>query len=217
MGRRSILTKELRDEFCSLVTTTLTFEDCCRSLRIAESTFYLWMEKGREGREALERGEKLVHGQKKFVRFLDAVEDAKAMAKERLISVIAQGAEDNPEDAKWLLIKRYPAEFGDNTKVTIEGELNAALDKLEEQLPRETFILVARVLAGQPGPRKSPKAPGGHGDAGGSGAPPGVDSGGNPGLPAAPPPAAANQRPAENHQGGEGPHRRPHAPAPWED
>lgn len=55
-----------------------------------------------------------------FDVFQEAKHFNKGALKERLISIIYEGAQHNTKDAKWLLERLYPEEFGKQTKQIIE-------------------------------------------------------------------------------------------------
>ena len=73
MGRPTTLNQDKIDAVCTWLHAGYFVEDAARMAKIPKSTFYSWMEKGKEHKERLERT--------LYVEFLDSIEVARAQAK----------------------------------------------------------------------------------------------------------------------------------------
>lgn len=101
LGRPSKLTPELQSEIVLLVKGGNYIETACAMAGISRSTYYDWMEKGKQST-----------GSNRFTEFRDAVEKAKAWAEARDVAIISRHAEKVWRAAAWLLERKYPKRWG---------------------------------------------------------------------------------------------------------
>jgi hypothetical protein len=102
---------------------------------VQPQTFRLWMERGLMQKSGIYRD------------FRMAVEEAGFQSEERLVGIIANSALDSWDAAAWLLERKWPARWGQRVQVTVEMELQKAMDKLRRHLPPKEFDKVLEALA----------------------------------------------------------------------
>ena len=111
VGRPSKLTDELQDEIVSYLKTGNYVETVCALVGISKSTFYSWLNKGKNSTRSNE-----------YSRFADAVEHAQAWAEARLVALISKQAEKAWQAAAWLLERQHPSKWSRNRKEERETE-----------------------------------------------------------------------------------------------
>lgn len=105
-GRRTKLTPERVKRLCQAIATGATFEIACKYAGIGQTTFYAWLRKAREARDAGVESE--------YDAVLQGVEDAESKAALRWLTVINKAASEQEDwrPAAWCLERRYPEEYG---------------------------------------------------------------------------------------------------------
>jgi hypothetical protein len=99
MGRRTKLTKKIKDQICEILAKGATQKMAFDSVGVSHGSFYAWLKKGEAGKE------------KKYVDFLEAVKKAEAQGKIRMLEEI-RGAVDRCWRANaWILERRWPEEW----------------------------------------------------------------------------------------------------------
>lgn len=93
--------------------------------------------------------------------FSDAVHEALAYAEVNASASVAKAMQKQWQAAAWYLERRNPREWGPRIKVTLEQELDAAIERLEAVLPPEQFEAAVRALVGEPGSIAPPAPRGG--------------------------------------------------------
>jgi transposase-like protein len=73
LGQPPLLNAQLQKQICTAIADGCVIRDVCRSLNISKSSYYNWMQRGRDG----ETGDDV---EPNYVEFLDAVTRAKAKA-----------------------------------------------------------------------------------------------------------------------------------------
>lgn len=97
MARQLKLDDELRDRIALLIRAGVTVEIAAQAAGIAESTFYEWMERGRDAQSG------------QFREFYEAIEQARGEAESTRVVQIAQAANRGSwQAAAWMLERRYP-------------------------------------------------------------------------------------------------------------
>jgi transposase-like protein len=124
VGAPSILTDELQQKLCSLLSIGTSIEDACTECGISDSTFHKWKQRALEKKE------------RKYLQFLQAVDKAKVQSKLKCLITMdkqANGANAVYKDGKlvkpaieadwraaaWLLERRFPQEFGKRDQVKV--------------------------------------------------------------------------------------------------
>lgn len=136
--------------------------DSFRRGGIAQRTGYVWMERGRLVRGALDEDASapVAPEDYPYLEFFDGVEKARLEAKERLMTVVTNDVIDNVESAKWLLVKKWPAEFGDRVQLTIDAELEGFLADCELELDADVYqkllVIAARRVSSEEAIRAHP-------------------------------------------------------------
>jgi hypothetical protein len=104
-GRPTKLTDELQAEIVNYLKTGNYIETACALAGISKSTFYSWLNKGKNSTRT-----------NKYSRFTDAVERAQAWAEARLVALISKKAEKTWQAAAWLLERKHPSKWSRNRK-----------------------------------------------------------------------------------------------------
>jgi transposase len=139
VGKPLKLTDELQDKLCGLLRVGVTIEDACTECGICRDTFQKWQAR------ALEKEEPL------FLKFLHAVDRAKAQSKIRSLIRMDKAAVGDWRADAWLLERRFPDEFGKRDQVKVhqaeKGEefrppgshakLLAHIDYLEQEYQKD--------------------------------------------------------------------------------
>ena len=120
-GRPTKLTPELEAAICESVALAIPNKYAAEEAGINESTFELWMRKGREGRAP-------------YAAFYKAVTRARARAVKSLTVRVLGGGKGSSGSA-WLLERRFANDYGPRQKVELSedpdkplGNIRAALD-----------------------------------------------------------------------------------------
>lgn len=162
MTRKTGPTEEVTKAICEAIEVGLGLADSFMKSGIGARTGYVWKERGRLGREALQADADapVAPEDMRYVEFFDKLEAARLGAKERLLTIVSNDAVDNAESAKWLLMKKWPREFGDRVQVTIDAELEGFLEDCERELEPEVFqrllVIAARRVSSEEAVRAHP-------------------------------------------------------------
>ena len=114
MGRPTSLTKDKIVLVCTWLHAGYFVEDAARMAKIPKSTFYNWLDKGREDREA---GEESI-----YAEFLDAVEIARAEAEGIFLSSIRNAATRGVWHAAAWWMERSFAKWSKDQNIKISGD-----------------------------------------------------------------------------------------------
>jgi hypothetical protein len=102
---------------------------------VQSATMRSWLERGAMQKSGI------------YHDFRLAVEEAGFQSEERLVGIIANSALERWDAAAWLLERKWPARWGQRVQVTVEMELQKAMDKLRKHLPPKDFDKVLEALA----------------------------------------------------------------------
>jgi hypothetical protein len=96
-GRRTLLCAKLQKQICGYLSDCCTIRTACEATGISESSFYLWVEKGEEGRST-------------YKEFSEAVTRARGRAKARIVRSLL-------DEKDWrarleVLARVFPDEYG---------------------------------------------------------------------------------------------------------
>lgn len=137
-GRPTSLTPQTQTVITEALTKGMTLKRALEVAGIAESTYWAWQRRAREGEEP-------------FCSFAEAVTHARAKCQEELLDLIQIAAIEpkNWRAAAWILERRYPDEWGETVKHTVREEvakeLGAFLAACRDQLPHEVWERVRGV------------------------------------------------------------------------
>lgn len=146
IGQPTKLTQEFQDQLVNLLERGQAGEVAAQHLGIHPATFYLWMERGRNGES------------KALVSFFDAVTRARATGEAALLEIISKKAhgpapakkgderKTSAEWAAWLLIHRWRGRYSDRGNAQLEDGVAAVVNRLRGEFAKEPEIL-ARIFA----------------------------------------------------------------------
>ncbi|MFO0658897.1 MAG: hypothetical protein U0165_03550 [Polyangiaceae bacterium] len=121
-------TPEVSAKICAAIRDGHTFEDSARLAGISKTTFHRWMRRGkREGELSALRS------------FRVDVEKATLDARVTLVSIIWEASKRDWRAAAWFLERRYPEEYGKQTRVEHSGP-NGAPVPLSATLARVVVL-----------------------------------------------------------------------------
>lgn len=146
-GRPTKLTPELIDQVVEELEEGFPLSVAAARVCVGESTLRRWLQDGRE-----EDGSQL---EKALVM---AVQAASAVGHRKLVRTLVQAAEIDPNQARWLLERRWPEDWGRRDVLTVSNEEKPAdLQMLREVLGKRIDALVAARAVEAP-PPEEPKA-----------------------------------------------------------
>ena len=117
MGRPSTLTQDKIDMICQWLHAGYFVEDAARMAKVPKSTFYSWMEKGKEHREA---GEDTL-----YTEFLDSIEHARAQAEGIFLASIRNAATRGVWQAAAWWMERSFAKWSKSQDIKLTGDNDA--------------------------------------------------------------------------------------------
>lgn len=139
-GRPSKLTATLRAQVAKFIEEGQFAVDACAAVGIGQSTFMTWKAKG----EGQAKGQ--------YRDFLSAIEAAEAARRRGLMTKLKKASDDPKhwQAATWVLTHTDPGKFAPQLRVHVEGELNSALDRLEQEFKNEpeTWARILAAIAG---------------------------------------------------------------------
>jgi len=114
IGRPTKWTQELQDLVCENIMAGNFDNVSAEAAGLRYATFKDWMQRG-EGADPTRKPKE------PFVSFAAAVRKARNEAQARLVQIIANSAITRSDDAKWLLERRWPKEWGSKSEMTLKG------------------------------------------------------------------------------------------------
>jgi hypothetical protein len=119
MGRHCLLTEEVQKRITDAIRVGNTDECAAEQAGIAARTHWYWMKRGEDARQNKENNGGRSN---KFLRYLQAVERARAQAEGFHVAVVAQAAQrgDAKVSLEWLR-RRRPKDW--NPKEAVEAEV----------------------------------------------------------------------------------------------
>lgn len=109
MGRRTKLTPELIEQAAKLISQGNYAQTVFQMLGIPESTWYGWLQRGRESER-----------RNVYSEFSEAVKKAEAAAELRAVSGIVAAGRRNWTAFAWYLERKYPDRWGRRDKIQQE-------------------------------------------------------------------------------------------------
>ncbi len=111
-GRRCKLTPELQDRIVELIRAGNYIETVCQAVGIGKTTFYRWLERGRNSKT--KKG--------KFWEFWNAIKKAESEAEAFYLDQIRKAAvEGRWQAAAWYLERKYPDRWGRKDRHELSG------------------------------------------------------------------------------------------------
>jgi hypothetical protein len=115
-GKPTKLTPKTVEAICEGIEMGMDYKHAAMRARVSYSSFNSWMQQGRAVREAIEEaGEKGVEvstADKRYLNFLEAVEEANAEAMAYHLDNLESHSRAQPQVSQWLLERRFPETFG---------------------------------------------------------------------------------------------------------
>jgi hypothetical protein len=124
-GRKSALTKEVKESICATLSAAGTIEDAAIHAGVNDSTVYAWLAKG----------ERQATGP--YRDFLEAVKKAKAQRRIALEAGIRKHGSKNWQALAWLLERTEPKRYAQRVRVHVEEELSDAIERLKRAFADE--------------------------------------------------------------------------------
>lgn len=110
LARKTKLSRKLIQEAENLIKLGNYNVTVCQYLGIGETTWYRWLQEGREAERGLKR------------EFWEAIKRAESHAEIRNVQVIQQAGQDNWQASAWYLERKFPDKWG--RKDRLEAELS---------------------------------------------------------------------------------------------
>ena len=111
---RTKLTPFVRKRISELIEQGMPPYRAAIAVGVTAPTFYRWRDLGERARENNGHG-----GENPYLLFVNEIEQSEARFIERNVARIDRAAEKDTENAKWMLERRYPSEFGKRVEVEI--------------------------------------------------------------------------------------------------
>lgn len=108
IGRPSLLDKAITDKLASILRIGVYRETACVLVNISKQTFYNWIDRAEQDREAGRSTE--------FTNFLDAIEKAEAEAEFGALATV-RGGKNNWTANAWFLERKMPRKYGRREEV----------------------------------------------------------------------------------------------------
>lgn len=136
MARPSKLTPRVRIAICEAIGIGAHRELSARYAGVCVETLYRWLREARQELDRRQKGEEPNAENNRYVKFLQAVEDAEANAGIGWAQVVDKAAQQDPAWAWRMLKLRFPDGFHETDRQDI-NLLNVDVEKLsDEQLER---------------------------------------------------------------------------------
>lgn len=137
-----LLTDEVHDRIVGTLRLGNYVEHAASYAGISRGTLYNWLKKGDEAREKRDNGIELDEVEERYARFSEDVDNARATAVVRNVSIIQQAAQTNWQAAGWWLERTAPQHFGRQVRTELSGpnqgpvQVNVSRDELIEEINR---------------------------------------------------------------------------------
>ena len=104
-------------------------DDACAYAGIAESTYYLWMERGRRAAAALAAGETPKPADAPYVEIMESASRARSAAVVRNVNFINRAASEGTwQAAAWWLERTRPDKFGRRLATELSGPAGGPIE-----------------------------------------------------------------------------------------
>lgn len=140
--RKSKLTPEIQEQFCSLISNNSHFATACKAIGIAENSIRSWIKAGAD--EMADDGVTVVRfAREPFRTFRIEVEKAQAIAELVLVDEVRKGGW---KGAAWLLSRRYGERWREQKQLEMVGAGGSTL------IPATPAIILVQNTSGQQAP-----------------------------------------------------------------
>lgn len=137
-----LLTDEVHDRIVGTLRLGNYVEHAASYAGISRGTLYNWLKKGDEARSKRENGAELDEIEERYAKFSKDVDNARAAAVVRNVSIIQQAAQTNWQAAGWWLERTAPQHFGRQMRTEVSGpnqgpvQVAVSRDELIEEINR---------------------------------------------------------------------------------
>jgi AcrR family transcriptional regulator len=137
-----LLTDEVHDRIVGTLRLGNYVEHAASYAGISRGTLYNWLKKGDEARAKRENGAELDEVEERYARFSEDVDNARATAVVRNVSIIQQAAQTNWQAAGWWLERTAPQHYGRQMRTEVSGpnqgpvQVSVSRDELIEEINR---------------------------------------------------------------------------------
>ena len=137
-----LLTDEVHDRIVGTLRLGNYVEHAASYAGISRGTLYNWLKKGDEARAKRENGAELDEVEERYAKFSEDVDNARATAVVRNVSIIQQAAQTNWQAAGWWLERTAPQHFGRQMRTEVSGpnqgpvQVSVSRDELIEEINR---------------------------------------------------------------------------------
>ena len=138
MARKSTFDENKAKQFVAFLTAGNFKKTAAARVGIPYSTVKFWIAKG-TGPGAKEP----------FATFAQKVEQAQAYYEIGALEKIDGAVIEDWRAQAWRLEKLQPVKYGEKTRVVVEAELDAFLEKLEKALPPDAYRIAVEIAAGE--------------------------------------------------------------------
>ena len=136
-GRPSKLTPEVRELVASFVRDGAALDVAAVVAGVHRSTLFDWMRRGRAARDRVEAGERINASERRFVDFLDAIDQARADAEASAVQVVRNAIRrEDLRAAQWYLERAHPDRWGRRNPEPRPSVPSPALEDREPNAPR---------------------------------------------------------------------------------
>ena len=143
-GKRTalLLTDEVHDRIVGTLRLGNYVEHAASYAGISRGTLYNWLKKGDDARARRENGAELDEVEERYAKFSEDVDNARATAVVRNVSIIQQAAQTNWQAAGWWLERTAPQHFGRQMRTEVSGpnqgpvQVAVSRDELIEEINR---------------------------------------------------------------------------------
>lgn len=115
------LTPEVHSKIITALRAGNYVETSAAFAGISRPTLYRWLEKGDRALDKLELEEELTENEIAYLNFRNDVEEARAQASVRAVSLINQAAQNSWQAAAWWLERTNPKLWGRQIRTEISG------------------------------------------------------------------------------------------------
>lgn len=142
-GRPSLLNEQRQEAIAAMLRSGAYIDDACKSVGIAPSTFYNWLNRGNTQRERQGAGLEVEEDERPFLEFLETVEMADAEGIISHVMNIDSAAKNGTWQASaWILERKQPRKWGRFDRTELSGpeggpiEINVSTEELERKVMR---------------------------------------------------------------------------------
>jgi hypothetical protein len=114
-------------------------DTACAQVGIHRDTLYEWSRRGRDAAERRARGERVDPRESDYLRFSDALREARAAAESDAVAVIWEATQRDWRAAAWFLEHGFPDRWGRQGRATVDVVHHLPY-ALEEQLRRGAAV-----------------------------------------------------------------------------